>query len=86
MEQQVGFATTLIQQLQGRVRQPARKLLVMWAAATTRIIHFIKKSSGHTPLLAAMQPAFSYNFVISIDEALRCFSEYCFCKAPQCAP
>ncbi|MNQ89467.1 hypothetical protein D3C85_1047750 [compost metagenome] len=66
MEQQVGFATTLVQQLQRCVRQPACELLVMWAATTTRIVHFVKKNSGHIPLLAAKQAAFSYNLSTSI--------------------
>jgi hypothetical protein len=52
VEQQVGFAPTLVQQFQRGVRQPAGEPLVMRSADAIGSIHFIKKSAGHSQLLA----------------------------------
>ncbi|AKA25134.1 hypothetical protein PCL1606_36820 [Pseudomonas chlororaphis] len=43
----------------------------MWAAATTGIIHFVKKSTGHTPTPRRGLNGFLCKRSISINRALR---------------
>gem|GEM_PF-2102575 len=62
VEQQVGLAPALLQQLQRGVRQPAGELLVVRAAAAVRVVHFIEKSPGHTHSLPPL-PAASLPFI-----------------------
>ena len=59
-----GFTPPLRQQFQRRIRQPTGKRLVMRATLAPGGIHFVKKSSGHTPLLAVFVTA-SSNWLLS---------------------